>query len=76
MKYLLCLVASLAIAGCGSQPKYKITKEEAIKPRITRADILAGGGICNENDICEDIKAHQDYDCSAEASCFPINKKR
>jgi hypothetical protein len=72
MKILSCLVISLVLSGCAaSGPKYNLSKEEALKPRVTRTSILSQGGICNEEDICTDLKNRQDYDCTAESSCFP-----
>lgn len=75
MKRLSCLLGSLVIAGCAaSGPKYTLSREEALKPRVTRTSILSQGGICNEEDICTDSKKRQDYDCKAESSCFPTRK--
>lgn len=75
MKRMSYLLGSLVIAGCtSSETKYTISKEEALQPRITRTSILSDGGICNEKDICTDSKNRQDYDCTAESSCFPTRK--
>jgi hypothetical protein len=75
MKRLSCLLGSLVVAGCAaSGAKYTLTKEEALQPRVTRTSILSHGGICNEEDICTDSKNRQDYDCTAESSCFPKGK--
>ena len=74
MKHFLFLVTCLALAGCVSPQKtYVIPKGEGLKARITRQDILASGGVCNETGICTDLVNKQTFDCTAEASCFPTS---
>jgi hypothetical protein len=52
-------------------PRYIVSKEEALKPRVTRAGILFQGGFCNEEDTCTDPENREDDDCNAEVSRFP-----
>jgi hypothetical protein len=72
MKHFLFLVTCLMLAGCViAQKKYVIPKGEGLNSRITRQDVLASGGVCNETGICRDLVNKQTFDCTAEASCFP-----
>ena len=74
MKHFLFLVISLLLTSCVSAQKtYVIPKGEGLKARISRQDILASGGVCNETGICTDLVNKQTFDCTAEASCFPTS---
>jgi hypothetical protein len=80
MKNLFYILVCLVISGCvdpALQARVPAgSSTNPIKPRVSRESLLTGGNLCNEDDICYDRKKRQDYDCSDEVSCVPINRKR
>ena len=78
MKYLftaLCLI----LTGCtGLNREITAPSGSALKPRITREDIVAAGGQCNEVGVCRDVRTHTTYDCYVGFYCVPerVTKKK
>jgi hypothetical protein len=77
MKVLITLIG-LMLAGCdGLNREITAPPGSALKPRITREEIVAAGGQCNEVGVCRDVRTHTTYDCYVGFYCVPerVTKK-
>lgn len=77
MRHLLFFIISITVAGCtGHSDGLSDSANRPRSPRIgkvTEEMILADGGICDDDEVCYDMKSQQDYDCEVEFSCVPTN---